>query len=483
VTATLPRRARRPNLDDAPSAALYCRISSDPRDTGLGIDRQREECAALATARGLRVVATHVDNDVSAYSGKRRPGYLALLEAIEAGRVDVVVAWHPDRLHRSPLELEGFIAAVEKADVAVHTVTAGQWDLSTATGRFFARQLGGVARYESEHRGERLKAKLAQNAHRGVTHGRPTYGWRGGYDENRNRRDVLDPTEAEVVRGIARDILAGKSIRSITKDLNECGVASPRGGEWQKGMVRHLVLRPRNAGVRVHQGQEIGEGTWEPLLDRGTFEQVRAVLADPARRTSVGTAAAHLLSGIARCGVCAATMRFAMNRTVPSYRCSGRSCVSRRAENVDSLVIEVVLGRLARPDAADLLAPSRRPERAQAAEEARSLRARLDNAADDYADGKIDARQLERITARLRPRLTDAEARARTVDDYPLLDGLVGQERAREVWGTRTLAQQRAIVDALVTVTVLPTRQGAREFDPRSVDILWRRGQEHGAST
>jgi site-specific DNA recombinase len=61
-------------------------------DTGLGVDRQREECAALATARGWRVVATVVDNDVSAYSGKRRPGYLALLEAIEAGRVDVVVA-------------------------------------------------------------------------------------------------------------------------------------------------------------------------------------------------------------------------------------------------------------------------------------------------------------------------------------------------------------------------------------------------------
>jgi site-specific DNA recombinase len=295
------------------------------------------------------VVATHVDNDVSAYSGKRRPGYLALLEAIEAGRVDVVVAWHPDRLHRSPLELEGFIAAVEKADVAVYTVTAGQWDLSTATGRFFARQLGGVARYESEHRSERLRAKLEQNAHRGVTHGRPTYGWRVGYDENRNRRDVLDPTEAEVVRGIARDILAGKSIRSITKDLNESGVASPRGGEWRKGMVRHLVLRPRNAGIRVHRGQEIGEGTWEPLLDRGTFEQVRAVLADPARRTSVGTAAVHLLSGIARCGVCGASMRFAMNRTVPSYRCSGRGCVSRRAEDVDWLVTEVVLGRLAVP--------------------------------------------------------------------------------------------------------------------------------------
>jgi site-specific DNA recombinase len=79
------------NLDDAPRAASYLRISSGPRDTRLGVDRQREECAALEASRGRRVVATHVDNDVSAYSGRRRPGYLALLEAIEGGRVDVVV--------------------------------------------------------------------------------------------------------------------------------------------------------------------------------------------------------------------------------------------------------------------------------------------------------------------------------------------------------------------------------------------------------
>src|SRR3954452_5514739 len=89
VTATAPQQARRPNPDDAPRAALYCRISSDPRDTGLGVDRQREECAALATARGWRVVPPHRDNDVAASSGRRRPGSLALLGAIEAGRVDV----------------------------------------------------------------------------------------------------------------------------------------------------------------------------------------------------------------------------------------------------------------------------------------------------------------------------------------------------------------------------------------------------------
>lgn len=455
-------------------AAIYCRISSDPRDTGLGVDRQRQECRDLAAARGWDVVRVHVDNDVSAFSGKRRPGYERLLADVSDGAVDVVLAWHPDRLHRSPLELEEFIVAVEKRGVGVQTVTAGQWDLSTATGRFFARQLGGVARYESEHRGERLRAKLEQNATRGVTHGRATYGWRAEYAPDKTRRDVVHQQEADVVRGIARELLAGESLRSITANLNARGVPSPRGGPWHKGMVRHLVLRERNAGLRVHRGQVVGQGTWEPILHPGTYEQVRAVLGDPARKTSTGTAAQHLLSGIARCGVCGTPVRVAWNRTVHSYRCSGRSCVSRRKADVDELVSRVVIARLARPDAVDLFAPDTSEVRRAAAEEVQVLRARLDNAADDYADGKIDARQLERITARLRPAVATAEARARAVDDAPLLADLLGVADVEAAWRSLSLSRRRAVVEALMAVTILPTRQGVRTFDPSTVRIEWK---------
>ena len=455
-------------------AAIYCRISSDPRDTGLGVDRQRQECRDLAAARGWDVVRVHVDNDVSAFSGKRRPGYERLLADVSAGAVDVVLAWHPDRLHRSPVELEEFIVAVEKRGVGVQTVTAGQWDLSTATGRFFARQLGGVARYESEHRGERLRAKLEQNATRGVTHGRATYGWRAEYAPDKTRRDVIHQEEADVVRGIARELLAGESLRSITANLNARGVPSPRGGPWHKGMVRHLVLRERNGGLRVHRGQVVGQGTWEPILDPGTYEQVRAVLGDPARKTSTGTAAQHLLSGIARCGVCDTPVRVAWNRTVHSYRCSGRSCVSRRKADVDELVSRVVVARLARPDAVDLFAPDTSKVRRAAAEEVQVLRARLDNAADDYADGKIDARQLERITARLRPAVATAEARARAVDDAPLLADLLDVADVEAAWRSLSLSRRRAVVEALMAVTILPTRQGVRTFDPSTVRIEWK---------
>jgi hypothetical protein len=385
-----------------------------------------------------------------------------------------MVAWHPDRLHRSPSELEEFITLVEARGISVETVQAGRWDLSTPSGRYMARSIGNNSRYESEHKSERVRRALEQNASNGRPHGRRAYGWTRLYDERGQGREVVEPAEADVVRRVAQQVIRGDSIRGITAALNIDGIPSPTGREWAKNMVRHLVLRERNAGLRVHHGEVIGEGDWEPILDLATYEQVRAVLRDPRRRTSVSTAAAHLLSGIARCGVCGATMRGAMNRKVPSYRCSARSCVSRNRRDVDDLVTQVVLARLARPDAVDLLAPQDGGERQRAAEESQGLRARLDRAADDYADGKIDARQMERITARLRPQIEAAEARARIVDDSPLLDGLVGTERAAEVWESLSRTRRRAVIDLLIDVTILKAHQGAREFEPEQVRIEWR---------
>ena len=56
-------------------AAVYCRISHDPDGTNLGVARQREDCLALAAARGWTVdpADIFIDNDVSAYSGRERP--------------------------------------------------------------------------------------------------------------------------------------------------------------------------------------------------------------------------------------------------------------------------------------------------------------------------------------------------------------------------------------------------------------------------
>ena len=115
-------------------AVIYARISLDRHD-GAGVERQEAECRQLAERNGWEVTHVYVDNSVSAYSGKDRPEYTAMLAAIRGGRVDVVLAWHPDRLTRRLKDLVEYVDVTQAAGVDTVTVTAGAWDLSSASGR------------------------------------------------------------------------------------------------------------------------------------------------------------------------------------------------------------------------------------------------------------------------------------------------------------------------------------------------------------
>src|SRR3954468_11838107 len=188
---------------DIVRAAVYCRISDDRQGLGLGVERQAQDCLALAQRNGWAVTRTLIENDTSAYSGKPRTQYAELMAAVAAGEVDVIVAWDPDRLHRSPAELESFIAAVERAGGGVGTGEAGQWDLSTASGKLVARMLGSIARHESDHKSERVRRALEQNATAGRSHGRVPYGWTREAGPDGAVREVIVPEQAAVVRRIA----------------------------------------------------------------------------------------------------------------------------------------------------------------------------------------------------------------------------------------------------------------------------------------
>ena len=88
-----------------------------------------------------------MDNDVSATRAKPRQEYERLLRDMDSGKVEAVVVWALDRLHRRPVELEQFMDLAERRGVLLASV-AGEVDLSTGDGQFHARIMGAVAAKE-----------------------------------------------------------------------------------------------------------------------------------------------------------------------------------------------------------------------------------------------------------------------------------------------------------------------------------------------
>lgn len=449
-------------------AVVYTRQSLDKSGEGLAVARQQEACEKLCADRGWQVVRVLTDNDKSASSGKRRPAYEELLQAVDSREADVVVVWHVDRLVRRLADLEDVIERCEKAGVRLATVS-GDVDLTTDQGRLVARILASVARAEVERKGARQRSAQAQAAAQGRRVGgrRPF-----GYEQD---GVTIRPAEAQAVRDGYDAVLAGVPLAAVGRDWMERGLPTGQGGTWKHDSVRRCLLNPRNAGIRTHNKEEVGPAAWPALVPEETFRAVAAIIKHPDRAHGPATARA-LLSGVALCGRCGATVWGSRGRTgVRGYRCSASTAHgSRSAEPVERFVVSVVLGRLDREDAVLLLHAPVTVDTEQIRQDAQAARARLDALAVDYADGSLTGGQLRTATARLRERIAGLEAQLADAGRLDVLGSLVGSADIAAAWANLSLPRQRAVVDTLMTVTLHPPGRGTRTFRSETVDIAWK---------
>jgi DNA invertase Pin-like site-specific DNA recombinase len=451
-------------------------MSKDREGAYLGIDRQLEKCIPLAEQLGWIVVRTYADNDISAYSGKPRPDYLAMIKALDRGEADAVIAWHTDRLHRSPAELEEFIAICDRRKIIVRTVESGELDLSTPAGQMTARIVGAVARHEVDHARSRMSLEHAQAASKGHPHGKIPYGYRAVRDDDgKIKARVPDEEQAPIIREIASRALAGETLYSIAKDLTGRGVPTPGTSDaWRASILAQMMVRPTFAGLRSHHGQ-ITPGTWEPIISIEDHEALVAMIKDASRLVHRGTEPKHLLSGIATCGVCKAPVHRLKSHGYDAYACSKGRCVSRAKRYVDPMIERLVIKRMQRPDALAALAGDRGGEAKAARAEAEKLRGKLRAAALDYADddGDVTLDMLKAIKSRLQPRIDELDARAKAAYTSPLVGEIAGPNAAA-VWKGWTVIQRRELVRAVFEwIRIDPQGGGRGVFDPKSVKIRW----------
>jgi site-specific DNA recombinase len=312
-------------------AAIYCRISRDPQGLRAGVERQEKECRALAERRGWTVAGVYVDNDLSAWSGKRRPEYERMLADVEASRVRAVVAWHLDRLTRSPKELERFFEVCYAAGVRQFATVSGDIDLSSRDGQLQARILGAVAKKSSDDASARIRAAFDAKAARGEYKrgGVRPFGYE--WSDESGRLEIRED-EAALLREAAERIIAGESRRSITRDWHERGIRTSEGRPWSITRLGELVASPRIVGKRVHRGEIVGDGNWPTILDARTQRRV----VQQMRRQPAGHKPGrqrHLLTGLVHCGECGSRLQAKARkdragRGFRTYRCSNDSAAS-----------------------------------------------------------------------------------------------------------------------------------------------------------
>lgn len=471
-------------------ALIYRRISADPTGRAAGVGRQEADCRALADSLGWTIVENVLtaDNDVSAYSGKPRPQYRKMLEELEAGRADAVLAWHPDRLYRRLADLEEFIDIVNRHRIAVRTVQAGEMDLSGPTGRAMARTAAVWAGHEVEHAIERMRSAKAEAAAKGLFRGGPRP---FGYEAD---GVTIRESEAREVRDAVRRLLAGEAVNAIVSDWNARGVPTARGGsKWLHRTLKDLLVRARNAGKIERSvpgqrwGEIVGDAVWPRLISDHQLTAARALLSDPdgasgGNYRNNGNDLRHLGSGLYLCGICQdpTTMKIGGSngskvRPTGFYICRENVHCARSTNPVDTYVLEAFGEILQRPETRLRIydVPDVDIEGLQV--EAMSIREELEELRRALGRREIKLRDFTVASAGMNADLEQVERQLQASAARSPLSGIADAEDVLGAWAAASLGRKRAVLNTLATVTLLPKARGRLPnglyFDPASVVI------------
>lgn len=424
--------------------AIYTRKSTT---AGLeqdfnSLDAQRESCEAFIKSQahqGWVWVDTFEDGGFTGASIDR-PGFRQLMQAVDEGRIDIVVVYKVDRLSRSLFDFVKVMERFNAREVAFVSVTQN-FSTADAMGRLTLNMLISFAEFERAMIIERTRDKMAAARRKGK--------WTGGhvplgYDVVSKRLVVNEP-EAWLVGEIYRRYLDGASALTLVQWLNGTPEAAkgsrirPRKAPWTQGLVLHL-LRNRLYLGEVHSHGIYYPGEHPALIDRATFERAQRKL-DPQNRRVQGNLRrvqpVYLLRGLLTCAACGRAMTTASTHRGASvfryYRCSTRNHQGRKAcpttqvpaEALEAYVADQVLVAL----------------KTRAALQ-RQVRARWE--------------ETGQALAELQTRLEALKAQARlNLEDLPVLGELerrvlqVGEDRAEWEWLGEVLAHPDPLWDAL----------------------------------
>ena len=426
-------------------AAIYTRLSKSRNGDTLACQRQEKECRKLAASLGWEVVRVFTDNDFSAFTGKARPGHKELLEALDGGVADALLAWDSDRLHRQPRDLERLIDIIEGRKLPLRTVTSGEIDLSTPSGRAMARTLVAWAAYESEHKGERIRSSLEQarehgKAPGGVRH----YGYTAGWSP------TIVPEEADHLRHARDLLLAGASLNAAVRALEARGAVTVGNAKhpprpFDRRGLKRVLLSPRLAGRRTYKGGLVGDGDWEPILTPAEHLRLRA-LFQQGDEAKVGRRPSHLLTGIIVCGECGQ----------PMHRNRGR--IDRRRGQLSGAVY------------ACMPAPG-----SPACRRVSINQANADEATRRIVIDQLDAVRHEPVAvddgvARLEAELLEVDARASSLG-RDFADGLIGRDAL--IGGNAQLEKRRRDLQQQLNGHRRSSLAHVLAEDSRDLQVLW----------
>lgn len=276
-----------------------------------------------------------------------RENFVRLIDDCRAGRIDAIITKSISRFARNTVTLLETVRELKVLGIDVYFEEQNIHTLS-ADGELMLSILASYAQEESLSASENQKWRIRKN----FEEGRPWNGTMLGY-RYRNGILVVEPDEAEIVRRIFREYLAGKGVEAIANGLNVDGIPTRYGNHWCKASVsgilrnyaytgnlllqktfRENYLTKRTLPNEGQLPQYHSEGSHEPIIRMEDFEAAQAEIERRAAKHAPpgkGYRNRYPFTGLIICGCCGKHYRRKVTATGPVWICGTYNTIGKAA--------------------------------------------------------------------------------------------------------------------------------------------------------
>ncbi|OIJ17345.1 recombinase family protein [Anaerobacillus alkalilacustris] len=329
----IPARARNRNNDKEEAkpklrVAAYCRVSTDSEEQASSYEVQVQHYTSYIEGNPeWELAGIFADDGISGTNTKKREEFNRMIEACMEGKIDKIITKSISRFARNTLDCLKYIRQLKDKSIPVF-FEKENINTMDSKGEIMLTIMASLAQQESQSLSQNVKLGIQYRYQQGeiqINHNRFL-----GYTKDENKRLVIDPEGAGVVKRIFREYLEGASLLQIARGLEADGyLTAANKTKWRPETIKKILQNEKYIGDALLQKtytidflskkrvvnngivpQYYVENSHEPIIPREIFMQVQEEMV---RRANLYTgkngkkrvySSKYALSSIVYCSEC-----------------------------------------------------------------------------------------------------------------------------------------------------------------------------------
>ena len=262
---------------------IYARKSTEDREDRqvLSIDSQIEEIQRRFPVESDNALI--IRESKSAYKPYNRPEFQRMVELLECGKYQGVLAWHPDRLSREPLS-GGMIMHLLDRGVIKELQFASYTFNNSPEGKMMLGLSLSQSKYSSEKLSVDVKRGMLKKCKLGQMPTKPPLGYMPDrMAEKGEKRHLPDTERFDLTRKMWDMMLTGRySILDIVREANKWGLTTRPTKRTPANPISKSTIYKTFANIyytgTFEWNSDLYKGDYPPMVTMDEFERVQVLI-------------------------------------------------------------------------------------------------------------------------------------------------------------------------------------------------------------